>query len=156
MNNTTVNQVKELAINAETTKTAETKTAETATETKTAETKKATETKKKVKTVKEIKEALENNECVTLDEIAKLFRDLKFSYKLAKCEADNSIYIVNNREKVYLSFNVSKKNITVFSRKDSRHLTIFNDIVGSNEKRKKAILSFSDFYKFVQTVTVAE
>ena len=132
---------------------AETTTAETADSTadKKAD-KKADSKKQKERTNKEIIEALENNEVVTLAEVAKMFRNRKFTIKEADNEHDNSLYIVKN-EKVYLSFNFTRKKVTVFSRKESRQLEIFNAHVGANLNRKKADLTYKEFYSFIQTVT---
>jgi hypothetical protein len=134
-------------------------TAETATAQQTAETKKDSKNdskndskKQKARTVAEIKKALESGENATLAEIAKLFRDMKLQYKEAICEADKSLYILRDK-KVYISFNFSKKQVTAFSRKESRELEIFDSHVANNEKRKKAVMSYKDFYKLLTTLT---
>lgn len=130
-------------------------TAETATAQQTAETKKDSKNdskKQKARTIAEIKKALESGENATLAEIAKLFRDMKLQYKEAICEADKSLYILRDK-KVYISFNFSKKQVTAFSRKESRELEIFDSHVANNEKRKKAVMSYKDFYKLLTTLT---
>ena len=138
-------------------------TAETATAQQTAETKKDSKNdskksdkndskKQKARTSAERKKALESGENATLAEIAKLFRDMKLQYKEAICEADKSLYILRDK-KVYISFNFSKKQVTAFSRKESRELEIFDSHVANNEKRKKAVMSYKDFYKLLTTLT---
>ena len=124
-------------------KTIEETTATTAETTATAET-------KAERTTAEIVTAMKNNESATLEEIKRVITFLKMKVQDAKNEHDNSLYIVNGN-KVYLSFNFTKKNITVFSRKATRELDIFKENlhVGNNTLRKKATVDYKQFYKIL-------